>query len=136
MLVYDISPVPKPRMTRADKWKGRPCVLRYRAFADEVRIKIKGLPVPYHVVFVLPMPKSWSAAKRERMLMSPHRQRPDKDNLEKALLDALFDDDSVIDDGRVTKRWGERGEIWVSEIEPLGDPGPASLHGPSEVRSM
>jgi hypothetical protein len=27
------------RMTRADKWKQRPAVMRYRAFCDEVRLK-------------------------------------------------------------------------------------------------
>ena len=30
--VYDITPMGKPRMTRADKWKKAPEVLRYRAF--------------------------------------------------------------------------------------------------------
>jgi len=37
MKEYKITPVPKPRQTRSDKWKQRPCVMRYRAFADEVR---------------------------------------------------------------------------------------------------
>ena len=34
---YKIKPVPKPRMTQRDAWDKRPCVLRYRAFKDEVR---------------------------------------------------------------------------------------------------
>lgn len=33
MKIYDITPIGKPRMTRADKWKQRPPVMRYRAFA-------------------------------------------------------------------------------------------------------
>ncbi|MGU0055537.1 RusA family crossover junction endodeoxyribonuclease [Enterobacter hormaechei] len=40
----------------------------------------------------------------------PHQQKPDKDNLEKALLDAIFDDDSRVWDGRVTKVWGRGGD--------------------------
>lgn len=43
----------------------------------------------------------------------PHQQKPDKDNLEKALLDAIFDDDSRIWDGRVSKVWGATGMIRV-----------------------
>jgi hypothetical protein len=29
----------KPRKTRADKWKQREVVMRYRAFCDEARLK-------------------------------------------------------------------------------------------------
>lgn len=43
----------------------------------------------------------------------PHQKKPDKDNLEKALLDAIFDDDSRIWDGRVSKVWGTTGMITV-----------------------
>lgn len=39
---YIITPVPKPRQTQADKWKQRPAVMRYRAFADEAPLKNKG----------------------------------------------------------------------------------------------
>lgn len=118
MKSYDITPVAKPRMTRRDKWEKRSAVLRYRAFADEVRLKIKSIPVPYHVVFVIPMPKSWTAKRKNEMAGQPHEQKPDKDNLEKALLDALFPDDSGVWDGRVTKLWGEAGRICVSPLKP------------------
>ena len=112
--VYQITPVPKPRQTRSDKWKVRPNVARYRAFCDEVRLRKVTLPESgYHVIFVLPMPKSWSKKKKAEMDGKPHQQTPDKDNLEKALLDALFQDDSHIWDGRVTKRWGQEGQIII-----------------------
>jgi Holliday junction resolvase RusA-like endonuclease len=114
LTVYNITPVSKPRMTRSDKWKKRTCVEKYRSFKDEVRLKQVTLPESgYHVIFVLPMPKSWSKKKKSEMYMQPHRQRPDKDNLEKALLDALFQEDSHIWDGRVTKIWGETGAIMI-----------------------
>ena len=113
---YGINPVAKPRMTRADKWKKRKCVMKYRNFCDQVRMS--GLILPpagYHVIFILPMPKypSWSKKKRVAMDGQPHQQTPDKDNLEKALLDALFQNDAHIWDGRVTKLWGYSGKIVV-----------------------
>ena len=33
----------KPRMTQRDKWKKRPCVLRYHAFRDKMRHVIKSI---------------------------------------------------------------------------------------------
>ncbi|WP_275166017.1 RusA family crossover junction endodeoxyribonuclease [Citrobacter koseri] len=117
MHIYDITPLGKPRMTQRDKWQKRPPVLRYRAFCDEVRLDKVSLPESgYHVTFILPMPASWSRKRRAEMSGKPHQQKPDKDNLEKALLDEIFDDDSRVWDGRVTKIWGEKGQIIIREI--------------------
>nr|WP_236946456.1 RusA family crossover junction endodeoxyribonuclease [Kosakonia radicincitans] len=103
-------------MTRSDKWKKRPEVMRYRAFCDEVRICGVVLPVAgAYVTFILPMPASWSKKKRAEMNGKPHQVKPDKDNLEKALLDALFENDAHIWDSRVTKLWGESGQIIIEE---------------------
>ncbi|MGL5370809.1 MAG: RusA family crossover junction endodeoxyribonuclease [Plesiomonas shigelloides] len=115
---YPIIPNTKPRMTRADKWKQRPAVMQYRRFKDEVRSHGVILPENYHVIFVLPMPQSWSKKRKEAMLGKPHRQTPDKDNLEKALLDSLYEQDCGMWDGRVTKIWGTHGEIIIQEISP------------------
>ncbi|MEQ9868746.1 RusA family crossover junction endodeoxyribonuclease [Pectobacterium odoriferum] len=117
MKTYNITPIGKPRMTQCDKWQKRPPVLRYRAFCDEVRLNRITLPESgWHVTFVLPMPPSWSKKKRSEMNGKPHQQKPDKDNLEKALLDAIFDDDSRVWDGRVSKIWGEVGQIMINEV--------------------
>ncbi len=51
------------------------------------------------------------------MAGKPHQQKPDKDNLEKALMDAIYADDAHIWDSRVTKRWGEEGKIIIGEID-------------------
>lgn len=116
--VYLINPVSKPRMNRGDKWKKRKCVLKYWAFKDEVRAKKLKLPVcNYHVTFIVPMPKSWTKKKRSEMDGEGHQQKPDKDNFEKALLDSVFDEDSIVWDGRVTKRWGVLGKIIVETEE-------------------
>jgi Holliday junction resolvase RusA-like endonuclease len=112
-----ITPVAKPRMTRSDKWKKRQCVLVYRAFCDELRLKLKHLPVPLVVTFGLPMPESWSQAKRFKMAGQPHMQKPDIDNLVKALLDAMLDDDSHVWKITATKVWSNQGFISVEHPE-------------------
>ncbi|PHM55842.1 endodeoxyribonuclease RusA [Xenorhabdus stockiae] len=105
-------------MTQADRWRKRKPVLNYYAFKDEIRLNNITLPEShYHITFVLPMPPSWSKKKRTAMNGKPHQQKPDKDNLEKALLDAVFDDDSRVWDGRVTKVWGEKGQIIIRELD-------------------
>nr|WP_255711949.1 RusA family crossover junction endodeoxyribonuclease [Xenorhabdus sp. PB30.3] len=105
-------------MTQADRWRKRKPVLNYYAFKDEIRLNNITLPEShYHITFVIPMPPSWSKKKRTAMNGKPHQQKPDKDNLEKALLDAVFDDDSRVWDGRVTKLWGEKGQIIIRELD-------------------
>lgn len=93
MKIYDITPIGKPRMTRADKWKQRPEVIRYRAFCDEARLRKIHLPDSgAHVTFVMPMPQSWSQKKRAQYAGRPHQSKPDCDNMLKALMDALYED--------------------------------------------
>lgn len=114
-MLYPIIPVGKPRMTQRDKWARRPAVLRYREFCDAVRAA--GIQMPdegARITFLLPMPKSWSKAKRERMNLSAHRAKPDLDNLLKALMDACLEDDAgVWNVGRIQKLWAAEGGIIV-----------------------
>lgn len=112
--VYNITPVPKPRMTGRDKWlhPPRPCVARYRAFKDEVHLNKIDIPFEWvHITFFIPIPKSWSNQRQQEMVWKPHQQTPDIDNLLKGLLDAIFDDDSRIWDIRATKLWAKEGAI-------------------------
>lgn len=117
-IVFNVTPCPAPRMTRADAWKQRPCVLRYRAYRDQVRLEARRLgftlPAVLHITFVLPMPASWSAKKRTKLNGTPHQQKPDRDNLLKAFQDSFDGDDGFVWDGRTTKRWGETGKIIVT----------------------
>lgn len=116
MQIYPIVPMGKPRMTRADKWKKRTEVMRYRAFCDEVRLRGVVLPESgAHITFVLPMPASWSKKKRQQHNGQPHQAKPDCDNMLKALMDALYEDDAHIWDCRITKVWGEIGQIIIRE---------------------
>ena len=118
-MIYDITPMAKPRMTQRDKWKKRPIVLRYQAFCDEVRLR--KVPFPESgaaITFFLPMPKSWSEKKKEAMAHKPHLQRPDLDNLIKALADAVHKDDSRIWDFSCSKFWARAGCIGVRMRSP------------------
>jgi len=118
VVVYPIVPVPKPRMTQSDRWKKRPCTARYWSFKDDCKKFNVLIPESgSHITFIMPMPKSWSNKKRLDMFGKPHQQRPDKDNLEKALLDAVYDEDCRVWDSRVSKIWGAFGAIRVSVPE-------------------
>ena len=112
--IYKITPVPKPRQTISDKWNKRDCVMRYRAFADHVRLLgIKLDPHGESVIFHLPMPKSWSEKKKKFMDGSGHQQKPDVDNLFKSLADAIHKDDSHIWNVTISKQWAREGAIEI-----------------------
>lgn len=115
-MVILMTPVPKPRMTQQDRWAKRPSVVRYRDFCDELRLKWGNRDVPEKVdlKFYLPMPQSWSKKKRQEMRHQPHQQTPDIDNLVKAFLDALCENDAFVYGVRAEKYWEDDGQIWVS----------------------
>lgn len=102
----------KPRLLRG---QGGKVAVRYRIYKRDLR-KLAAqarFTMPesnYHMIFYIPVSKSWSKKKKLEMIGKPHQYKPDKDNLEKAVLDILCpDDDSHIWDGRVTKYWTEEG---------------------------
>lgn len=111
---YPIIPVGKPRMTQRDRWKKRPCVLRYHQFKDQCRLHNVTLGDSVSVRFYIPMPDSWSKKKKREMLNQPHQQKADIDNLLKALLDACLADDSSVYAITATKHWDVEGgfELW------------------------
>lgn len=122
-MVFSVTPVAKPRQSQADKWQVRPPVARYRTYADELRRQARraGFRMPEAgaaIRFTLPMPRSWSKRKRAALAGQPHRQKPDLDNLIKALTDALLPDDSGLWQlAGAEKRWGEAGSIEITIAE-------------------
>lgn len=112
-MIYPIVPVPKPRMTQRDKWQKRACVLRYRAFKDQVRLRRVKLTPACKVIFRLPFPRSWPEDIQAQLDGKPHKCRPDLDNLVKALLDSLFAEDSHVWEIQAEKRWARKGSIEV-----------------------
>lgn len=124
MPLFRIDPIAKPRMTRSDKWNERPAVLRYWAFKDELQREAgrQGfiLPPAFTVTFYIPMPQSWSKAKKQRYLHKPHQQKPDLDNLIKALNDSLAsEDDTYIWFVNACKVWALEGAIMIDKQEDL-----------------
>lgn len=128
-----VTPNTKPRMTKSDRWKRRPCVMQYWAFKDQVKAEAERLGIPSFercvLIFMIPMPKSWSKKKKKEHLGQPHKKKPDSDNLTKALKDALMDEDEAVWDERALKFWApenggsitiittehERIPLWVRE---------------------
>jgi Holliday junction resolvase RusA-like endonuclease len=128
-IVLPGAPIGKPRMTRRDKWKGRPCVTRYHEWCDRLRAVAGTVPpadrtasVSWTAVFE--PPGSMKKAARCALLGTLHRTKPDRDNIDKAILDALWPDgDSGIASGTVTKLWGmhPRIEIDIAVTTAPGD---------------
>jgi len=149
-VIFPVVPMGKPRMTQRDRWAKRPPVLRYRAFKDELRIHVNRMPhlkatlaggdvVRVSWVAYFPMPKSWTKRERAAKAGQPHRSKPDRDNVDKAILDALFEEDSGIASGHLDKRWddgrGPRLEI-VFETSASLPPAPERVAGFSEQPNL
>jgi len=116
--VFNIAPTPAPRQSARDKWKPSKAVQIYRAFRDEVGLKIKELPADFfHVVFLIEVPRSWSEKKKREHIGLPHLAKPDKDNLEKALIDAVYRnrDDSHVWNTASTKLWSAYPAIIIAD---------------------
>ena len=117
------APVPKPRQTRSDRWKKRPSVMRYRAWADEARrvhneatrkqfpeVRFLG-EIRYGRIMAVAffkMPGSWNAATKAKMKGQPHTLRPDADNILKSVGDSLFPTgDEHLHDLHIRKLWDD-----------------------------
>ncbi len=127
-----IDPMGAPRQTRADTWRTdlnhpdprrrqRPVIARYRAFQNSLREQAQAqvftLTDQFSIDFWIAMPASWSRTKREAMFGTPHRQKPDVDNLFKAVTDCLMPDDAAIWATSISKRWGTTGIIVIETAE-------------------
>ena len=116
-----LIPIGKPRMTQRDKWQKRPAVVKYRIFADALRDCMKGIDLSdvmfLGIVAYLPFPKSYGKRYKKRLEGRPHREKPDFDNISKAVADALVEQDKGIYFGSIRKYWqdeqGPRLEITI-----------------------
>jgi len=106
-------------MVRSDRWAKRPVVIKYFSYANKLKevARDEGYRVAdvLDIVFYIPMPKSWSKKKKRDMYTKKHQQRPDIDNLIKAFLDPLCEDDSFVWSVHAEKYWDYDGKIVVLE---------------------
>lgn len=122
-IIFDIDPMGAPRMTKSDTWKRRPVVVRYWAFKDAIRLisarhKYE-LGEALDVRFELPMPQGWRKKDKEAMRGKPHQQKPDVDNMAKAVMDAFKIDDSHVHTLKASKVWADKGRIIITITEVL-----------------
>ena len=123
---FDVVPVAAPRMTHADRWKRRPCVIKYFAYRDQVRDQAQAMGVTlserFSVEFYLPMPRSWSKRKKQDHDGKPHQVKPDADNLLKAWMDC-FGADCAVWSVSASKFWSTSPcVLLVAPAPSLGDP--------------
>jgi Holliday junction resolvase RusA-like endonuclease len=119
MIRVCVTPVGKPRMVKSDAWRGRECVTKYWIYKDELQRAL-----PDYIIngtlkadFFLPMPKSWSKAKRSQNAGRPHQQKPDLDNICKGFLDCLCTSDAHVYELTIGKYWDHEGHIDIWEGE-------------------
>jgi Holliday junction resolvase RusA-like endonuclease len=123
-----IAAIGKPRMTQRDKWAKRPCVERFHSWCDALRAVAGKVPPPESVLSlswlaVFAMPESWSRKRKEASLGKLHRSKPDRDNIDKGILDCLYKSDSGIARGHIEKRWGTSSSLTIAirfEEKPNG----------------
>jgi Holliday junction resolvase RusA-like endonuclease len=70
-------------------------------------------PIGASIVFVIPVPQSWSKKKKKLYHGTFHQSKPDIDNLQKAFLDSLMKEDKQIAHLEVQKRWVDFELGWI-----------------------
>ncbi len=123
-------PVPKgrPRMTRHGHTYTPPRTAQYEETVAFYGLKgMQGHPPltgAVSLVFqaIFPIPKSWSATRQQKAVMSPHIGRPDGDNVIKSVTDGLngiaWVDDSQIAEIRFRKVYGKDPGVLL-EVSPM-----------------
>lgn len=87
-------------------------------------IRLQRGPLRVDVYSWFPIPASWPKWKKKAALRREiwPTKKPDRDNLDKLILDSLngiaWRDDTQVVDGRIVKQYGARGVILV-EIQPI-----------------
>lgn len=136
--IFDINPQTHVRATQGDRIlfripreKLKPSGLsrlerleRYNEYKSDIfhLSKLHKFTIPeqgVHIIFYIPVPKSWREHKKRDMHMKLHQQKPDIDNLVKAVFDSLFTEDKYIADFRATKRWVNQENGWIEFLIDL-----------------
>lgn len=127
--IFKITPMGKPSFQKSDRWRTlnnpnpkmrqRDVVTRWINFKQEVKGQAKKMEfiMPEsgaEIIFIIPMPESWSKKKKSLMNFGPHTQKPDLDNNLKGFFDSVCEEDSYIWQYSPSKLWGYEGRIIVN----------------------
>jgi Holliday junction resolvase RusA-like endonuclease len=79
-------------------------------------------PVELRIECLFAMPVSWSKAKRAKHFGKPHTQKPDADNVAKAVMDGLtaagvWPDDAVVWSLTISKVWAVQGFCHITAVD-------------------
>ena len=120
LVIENIKPIGKPRMTQRDKWAKRDCVNNYYQYKDiltsEALKQKYTLGNNVEILFQLPFPNYWSKKKKKEMVNKPHQIKPDIDNLIKSVLDSLSNNDQTVFKVFAVKSWAEKGKIIIKNV--------------------
>mgnify|MGYP000942105510 CR=1 FL=1 len=131
-------PMAKPRMTRRDQFltqkrsfrneadaKRAEYLRRYFDWCNAARLQanlrekmVLTQATSLTLRVYLPMPTTWPMKQKTSKVGAPHLVKPDADNFLKGLCDALVENDQVIYEKHIVKRWddgrGPRMEVTFS----------------------
>lgn len=110
----NLRPAGLKRKLRLEKYN------RYKEDLFDLALE-QGFTIPdeyFHVIFYIPVRKTFRKWKKEALHLRPHKVMPDGDNLFKAFLDALKKRDQVVFDFRVTKVWINEPQGHIEIIIP------------------
>ena len=117
---------------------------RYNNYKEELRAEARRLSFTlpnwgWSMYFYFPMPAKWNAAQRKAMHGQPHLRKPDIDNLEKGIYDALsITDEQVSQLSGHGKFWVDNPTGWI-EIKinmPAYNPFGVEFMDPAQQRSL
>jgi Holliday junction resolvase RusA-like endonuclease len=126
--LFDVVPMGAVRMTQSDRWKLNPdhvdpkkrqrtAVTEYFAFKNKIKAQAEEmnfeLPQVLRIVFLIPMPFTWSEKKKVNNNKTKVLKRPDIDNLVKSFMDALSVEDGYVWKVEAEKRYSFNGSILV-----------------------
>lgn len=95
---------------REEGLKRKMRLMQYNLYKERLRAEAfkAGFVIPtwfFQVTFYIPCSPSWPAWKKELLHLQPHLFKPDADNLQKALFDALKRNDETIWHYEPKKLW-------------------------------
>jgi Holliday junction resolvase RusA-like endonuclease len=126
--IFDVVPMGAVRMSQSDRWKTNPnhtdpnkrqrqVVTEYFDFKNKIKAQAEQmkfeLPEILDIVFLIPMPFTWSEKKKVKHNKTKVMKRPDLDNMVKGFMDALSVEDGYVWKITAEKRYSFNGSILV-----------------------